>query len=408
MTQTTAAGPDSTASPTADWRLALPERRRRHLRGWLWSVAAMTLGVLIVGGITRLTQSGLSIVDWDPIMGVIPPLDEAAWQESFERYRQFPEYQKLRAGMTLGEFQGIYFWEYLHRLLARGIGLVFLAPFAFFLARGYFARPLLLRALALFGLGAAQGVMGWLMVASGLVDRPSVSHYRLAAHLALAFLIFGYSVRLARELAVPTVRAASDPRRRRLMTRGLAAVGVLFALQVVWGAFVAGLKAGRYHNTFPLMEGRLVPPTLLWLEPPLLNFVQNPITVQWVHRVLGTLLALAAIALFVRVLRAGVDRASARLNLAFFGLMVAQYALGVLTLIRFVPVSLAVAHQATAMVMFGVWVWWWHHVRNLRAEAPAGGGGAPGRELVPAAAGGPAGYEEPTPRRGGAGSRGSG
>ncbi|NIP80987.1 MAG: heme A synthase, partial [Gemmatimonadetes bacterium] len=295
---------------------------------------------LIVGGITRLTQSGLSIVDWDPFVGVIPPLTDADWQEVFDRYRQFPEYQQLRQGMTLDEFKVIFFWEYLHRLLARTIGLVFLVPFVFFWLRGYFNRPLALRAVALFGLGAAQGVMGWLMVASGLVDRPSVSHYRLAAHLSLAFLIFGFAVWLAAELRTPDRRAVLAEDARRLLGHGLAVVGALFALQVVWGAFVAGLKAGRYHNTFPLMEGRLVPPTLFWLDPAVLNFVQNPVAVQWVHRVLGTVLAAAVLAFFVRVARSVDDPGSRRLNAVFLGLTVAQYLLGVLTLVYFVPVSL--------------------------------------------------------------------
>lgn len=358
MTQTT----EPVDAAAADWRLSIPEPRRRHLRTWFWSIALMTLAVLIVGGITRLTQSGLSIVDWDPFVGVIPPLTEAQWQEVFARYRQFPEYEQLRQGMTLAEFKVIFFWEYLHRLLARTIGLVFLLPFVLFWVRGYFNRPLAVRSLALFGLGAAQGVMGWLMVASGLVDRPSVSHFRLAAHLGLAFLIFGFAVWLAAELRTPESRTAIPRPARRLMARGLGIVGGLLALQVVWGAFVAGLKAGRYHNTFPLMEGKLVPPTLLWLEPPIINFVQNAIAVQWMHRLLGTVLALATLGFFVAVLRSDADPVSRRLNAAFLALMAVQYLLGVLTLIHFVPVGLAVIHQATAMVIFGVWVWWVHRV----------------------------------------------
>jgi heme a synthase len=370
MTQTEQSPHRARPEAARDWRTAIPEPKRRPIRAWLWSIAGMTFVVLIVGGITRLTQSGLSIVDWDPIMGVIPPLGEAQWQEAFDRYRQFPEYQQLRRGMSMGEFQFIFFWEWFHRVVARAIGVVFLVPFLFFWLRGYFNRAVAVRALALFGLGAAQGFMGWMMVASGLVDRPSVSHFRLAAHLSLAFVIFGYAVWLARELGVGRQRAAVREDARRLMRRGLAAIGVLFALQVVWGAFVAGLKAGLYHNTFPLMEGRLVPPTLLFLDPPLLNFVQNPIAVQWVHRVLGTVLALAVLGFFVQVVRAGVDATSRRLNGWLLGLMALQYLLGVLTLIYFVPVTLGVIHQAMAMVLFGVWILWAHHVRNL-APTPA-------------------------------------
>jgi heme a synthase len=356
------------ASPVAgpgDGRLQLPEPRRRHLRAWLWTVAAMTFGTLVVGGITRLTQSGLSIVDWQPFIGVLPPLGEAQWQETFDRYREFPEYRQLRQGMTLAEFQFIFFWEYLHRLIGRTIGLVFLVPFVVFLARGYFNRPLLGRVLLLFGLGAAQGFMGWFMVMSGLVDEPRVSHYRLAAHLSLAFVIFAVAVWLARDLALGRERATVPEAVQTTMHRGLLAIGALLALQIVWGAFVAGLKAGLYFNTFPLMGGSLVPPNLLALEPALLNFVANPGAVQWVHRVLGTVLGLAVVAFFVRVFRSDADSASRRYNVALLVLVTGQYLLGVVTLLFFVPVSLGVLHQATAMVIVGAWLLWVHHVRHL-------------------------------------------
>ena len=339
------------------------------MRIWLWTIAAMTFVVLVVGGITRLTQSGLSMVDWQPLVGVVPPLTETHWAETFDRYQDFPEYQQLRQGMTLAEFKVIFFWEYLHRVVARLIGLVFLIPFVFFWLSGYLTRPLASRALALFALGAMQGAVGWLMVASGLVDRPSVSHYRLAAHLILAFVIFGVSVWLARDLGIGPARAAVPPRTRRLMGRGLAVVGALLALQVFWGALVAGLKAGLGFNTFPLMAGGLLPPHLLARDVTLLNFVQNAAEVQWMHRLLGTCLLVAASFLFLRVRRTEPDQASRRLNSALLALIAAQYLLGVLTLVYFVPVSLAVIHQATAMAIAGVWVWWVHHVRNL-AVAP--------------------------------------
>ena len=369
---------DATTFSSDDWRTALPASRRRPIRIWLWSVAAMTTGVLIVGGITRLTLSGLSIVDWDPIMGVIPPLTDAQWQETFDRYRQFPEYQTWRQGMTLAEFKFIFFWEYLHRLLARTIGLVFLAPFLFFWLRGWFNRPLLRRSLLLFGLGAMQGVMGWFMVMSGLVDRPSVSHYRLAAHLSLAFMIFGYAVWLAHELHIDATRAPLTASARTLLRRGLAIVGTLLAVQIVWGAFVAGLKAGKYYPTFPLMGGRLVPAELLDLEPAVSNFIANPITVQWTHRLIGTVLALAVLVFFVRVRRAVSDARSRRFNAAFASLIAVQYLLGILTLLLLVPVSLGVIHQLTALVIFGVWLSWLHHVRNsVERSAPASAGARP-------------------------------
>lgn len=345
----------------------------------------MTFGVLVVGGITRLTLSGLSIVDWKPLMGVIPPLSEAQWQQTFDLYRQFPEYQTWRQGMSLSEFKFIYFWEYLHRLLARGIGLVFLVPFVVFWLRGWFTRPLFRRAILLFALGALQGLMGWFMVMSGLVDRPSVSHYRLAAHLSLAFLIFGKAVWLARDLAVRP-RTPLKPADRTVMLRGLGVVGAVLALQIVWGAFVAGLRAGKYYPTFPLMGGRLVPTDLLWLESVAHNFVANPVAVQWLHRVLGTLLVVLVVGLFVVVRKRIEEPLSRRYNNALLGLIVVQYALGVATLLMLVPVSLGVIHQAMAMVLFGVWLSWLHHVAqpansavaavaaNARTTAPSGGG----------------------------------
>lgn len=359
------------ASRTGDWRGAIPEARRRPIRLWLWSIAAMTFGVMVVGGITRLTLSGLSIVEWNPVMGVIPPLGEAQWQEAFDAYRQFPEYQRLRQGMTLAEFQSIFFWEYLHRLLARTIGIVFLVPFLFFWARGWFNRPLLRRALVLFGLGAMQGVMGWLMVASGLVDRPSVSHYRLAAHLSLAFLIFGWALWLIRDLTPGAAAQALGTGERRVLLRGLGLVGALLSAQIVWGAFVAGLKAGKYYTTFPLMGGRLVPGELLYLDGVLENFVANPVTVQWVHRVLGTVLLLAVAGFSALVLRRVADRSSRRYAAALAGLIAGQYALGITTLLLAVPVSLGVAHQAVAMVLFGVWLAWLHRVVRGRQPSTA-------------------------------------
>ena len=364
----------STAQTTAgaeqhvDWRRSLPERRRRFVRAWFWVIAVLTLGVLIVGGATRLTHSGLSMVEWQPILGIIPPMSSEQWDYRFEQYKQFPEYQKLRQGMTMREFQFIYFWEYLHRVLARAIGIVFLLPFAFFLVRRWLTKPLVLRSLALFGLGAMQGVMGWLMVASGLVDRPSVSHYRLAAHLSLAFLIFGYAVWLARELDVDAAPPTVPLRAKLTLKRGLTIVGVLLALQIVWGAFVAGLKAGFFANTFPHMNGRLIPATLWDRSPVLLNLVENPVTVQWLHRVIGTVLGIS-IAVFVGwVLQAPLDRATRRFGITLLLFVAVQYLLGVFTLLKGVPVALGVTHQAMAMVLFACWLMMVHHNRQLRAQ----------------------------------------
>jgi cytochrome c oxidase assembly protein subunit 15 len=351
-----------------DWRRHIPEPRRRRLRLWFWSIAAVTLAIVAIGGITRLTQSGLSIVDWQPLIGAIPPLTESQWIEAFDRYRQFPEYRQLRRGMALDEFKVIFFWEYLHRLVARLIGVVFLVPFLLFWRAGYFSRPLFWRSLGLFALGAAQGVLGWIMVKSGLVDRPSVSHYRLAAHLTLALIILSYAVWLARDL---TVRRPPIPlHTRRGVVGGLIMVGVLVATQIVWGAFVAGLRAGLIFNTFPLMGGQLLPPSGLALEPPLLNLVQNMTTVQWLHRLLGTIVLAASVAFYLRVRRITSERGIRRLNLTLVLLIVSQYTLGVLTLLYRVPTSLAVAHQVTAGVIVGVWVAWMHDMTSASEDYP--------------------------------------
>lgn len=361
--------PAASEAPAPDWRREIPEARRRRLRLWFGSGAALTLLIVIVGGITRLTQSGLSIVEWAPLMGVVPPLDQAAWEEAFARYRQFPEYRNLRVGMTLEEFRFIYFWEYLHRLLARAIGVVFLVPFVVFWARGYFNRPLLRRSLLLFALGGLQGFVGWFMVRSGLVDNPYVSHYRLALHLSIALCIFGLCVWLVREMAVPAQRETAPAAGRRAGRGGILLLGALLGVQIVWGAFVAGLDAGLYFNTFPLMGGRLVPPGAWSLQPVLANLVENPATVQWVHRVLGTALLLAAVAVVGRAPPGVSDAGTRRMGALFLALLATQYALGVLTVVYFVPVPLGVAHQAMAVVLLGVWLVWLHRARE--APAPA-------------------------------------
>jgi cytochrome c oxidase assembly protein subunit 15 len=340
----------------------LPPRQRRRLQAWFWSIAATTLLVVVIGGVTRLTQSGLSIVDWDPLIGVVPPLNDAQWAEAFARYQQFPDY-RTRPGMTLSGFKIIFFWEYVHRLVARLIGVVFLVPFLMFWRAGYLTAPIARRALLLFGLGALQGVMGWLMVRSGLVDRPSVSHYRLALHLGLALVILGYAVWIARDLAVRSRGRAADSR-SRAVAPGLRAIGAVLALQIVWGAFVAGTKAGLIFNTFPAMAGRLLPPEPLTSGPLLRALTEDPAMVQWMHRMLGTVLLVVAGAFFLRVRRSARDVRTRRFNLTLFGLIVCQYILGVLTLIYRLPLPLAVTHQAAAAVLVAVWAAWMHDTRT--------------------------------------------
>jgi cytochrome c oxidase assembly protein subunit 15 len=351
--------------PLADRHISGATRRR--LRIWLAAIAGATFLVLAVGGITRLTHAGLSIVDWQPLVGVVPPIGHSAWVTSFERYQQFPEYRVLRPHMTLAEYQGIFFWEYLHRLLARLIGILFVVPFAVFYFSGLLTRPLTRRLLWLFALGSMQGVVGWLMVKSGLIDRPSVSHYRLALHLVLALAVIASCVWLIRELSPATERVRPAVRAGNGPARALAVVGALLGLQIVWGAFVAGLKAGMMFNTFPLMGGTLLPVSSWTIRPLALNLIQGASGVQWMHRLLGTALLGAALVQRVLMHRAATDVTSRRFSTTLLAVVTAQYVLGILTLVYVVPVPLAVAHQAMAAGILCLWVCLMHQVRRVRA-----------------------------------------
>lgn len=343
----------------------LSQARRRHLVTWLWLGAALTFSMLVVGGVTRLTQSGLSIVEWAPLVGVVPPLNEAQWLDAFAQYQRFPEYRQLRPDMTLGEYKTIYYWEYAHRLLARAIGVVFLLPFLLFWLRGYLNGPLARRLLVLFGLGALQGVMGWFMVASGLVDRPAVAHERLAAHLLLAFTIFAYCLWTANDLLARPREAARTPG----LYGWLVTFGAVLVLQVTYGAFVAGLDAGKAFNTYPLMAGSFWPPAAWRLEPPLLNLLDNIATVQWIHRTLPLLLLGVAAGLLVAAVRRRAEPGG-RLDVGWAAVLLSgvliQGALGVATLLSAVALDLAATHQATALLLFGTWVLWLHRATRLR------------------------------------------
>ena len=351
------------------WVDDIPEPRRRHLRIWLWSGAALTAATLVVGGITRLTESGLSIVDWAPIVGAIPPLTDEDWQDAFGRYQQYPEYVQLRPNMTLSEFKFIYFWEYIHRMMGRLIGVVFLIPFIWFWIRGYFNGPLLRRALTLFVLGGLQGLMGWYMVRSGLVDRPDVSHYRLAAHLLLAITIFGACVWFANDLLVRP-RVPLDPDSRRFMLCSLGGLGLLLMIQIFWGALVAGLKAGFVYATFPFMDGSLLPPNGWWQDPWPINLVENMATVQWVHRVLATVLLASALVVTVAVRQSANLESMRHWCLALTGLIAVQYGLGITTLLTHVSTPIAVAHQLTALLIVGVMLMLLHRVVHADSRPP--------------------------------------
>jgi heme a synthase len=317
--------------------------------------------MVVVGGITRLTHSGLSMVEWQPIVGAIPPLDQAQWQDVFEKYQRTPEYQKVNRGMSLDEFKGIFWWEYFHRLLGRAIGVVFFVPLVYFIIRSRIDAALARRLSLIFILGALQGALGWYMVKSGLVDDPRVSQYRLAAHLGMAFLIYAAMLWTALGLLTPE-RISPDPHRRRLHQYAIA-LSVLIFVMVLSGALVAGIHAGRAYNTFPLMNGHLVPPEYLMLTPWYENFFSNMATVQFDHRLIAWLLFFT-IPLFWFATRKVALSNQARLasNLLPVALGL-QIALGISTLLLVVPVALAAAHQAGAMLLFTIALWTAHALR---------------------------------------------
>jgi cytochrome c oxidase assembly protein subunit 15 len=340
-------------------------RNRRALRIWLVVIALMVSATAIVGAATRLTGSGLSITEWEPILGIIPPLTEADWQAAFAKYKAIPQYQQVNRGMSLAAFQTIYWWEWSHRLIARTIGIVFLVPFLWFLARGRIPRSLAPRLVLLFLLGGLQGAVGWYMVRSGLVDRVSVSQYRLAVHLGLAVLILGLLVWTfcdLRERRAAVLLATVSPGQRAMAAVVLSVTYV----QILLGALVAGLKAGMTYNTWPLMDGALVPGGLLQLSPWYLNLFENPAMVQFNHRMAGYLLAVLAIAHAVSVIRAADDervRATAGLLAA---LVLAQVGIGIWTLLAWVPLSLGIAHQAGALIVFAAAVVHFHAMGRAR------------------------------------------
>jgi len=316
---------------------------RRQVAAWLFVCAAFTFAMVVVGGITRLTESGLSIVEWQPILGALPPLSQADWEALFAQYRETPQYQKVFSEIGLEGFKSIFWWEYAHRLLGRTIGLVFLLPFSFFLFKKKLSKPLAWKLGGLFVLGGLQGAMGWYMVKSGLVDDPRVSHFRLTAHLGLALLIFSAEIWLALEV----LKGGSKKNPIALIV-----AGVVF-LMALSGGFVAGLRAGHAYNTFPLMNGQLVPQDILLLEPWWRNFLWNVATVQFVHRAFFWLLAILVPVLWFKTRNTSAKIAAHHL----LGMFILQASLGISTLLLAVPIPLAAMHQAGAVLLLACALW---------------------------------------------------
>lgn len=323
----------------------LSERFRKPVIAWLASVCALIVLMVVVGGITRLTGSGLSITDWKPIMGAIPPLNAADWGDAFRKYQEIPQFKLENAGMTLSRFKFIFFWEYTHRLLGRLVGVAFLLPWLWFLRKGAFDRRLAVRLGVGFVLGGLQGALGWFMVMSGLVDRVSVSQYRLAAHLALALLVLGYLFWILLDLRTgPSAERTEAPRLRG----PLLAVTALLSLQILYGALVAGLKAGFGYNTFPTMNGHWFPEGFFQYEPAWLNLFESRAGVQFVHRMLAWSLALSIVGIWIFARKLALNARQARAMNALLAMVGAQFLLGVLTVVLVVPLPLAAAHQLGA------------------------------------------------------------
>ena len=340
-----------TGTPAAD-------THTRAIRLWLYAVAALVLAMVLVGGATRLTESGLSITEWPPVMGTLPPLSAHDWADAFEKYQAIPQYRAFNSGMSLDEFKTIYWWEWTHRLLGRLIGAAFFLPFVWFLWRGWVAPSLRPRLWFIFGLGALQGAVGWWMVASGLAGRTEVSQYRLATHLILACAIYVALIWTARRLVdAPSPRLLAVAGRAGARIK-VGAVGllVLVLLQIYFGALVAGLRAGYIYNTWPLIDGALIPDAsqLFFAAPLWRNFFENVLTVQFDHRMLAYLIFVCAFlhALDVaRTIKAGAARTGA---FVLFAAVALQVALGIAVLLLVVPLPLALLHQALAMLILTV------------------------------------------------------
>lgn len=324
---------------------------------WLLVCCALVFAMVVVGGVTRLTGSGLSIVEWKPIVGTIPPISEEDWEVLLEKYRQIPQYEQINKGMTLDEFKGIFWWEYFHRLLGRLIGLVYFVPFVYFIVRKRVDRVLGVKLLGIFVLGGLQGLMGWYMVMSGLADNVYVSQYRLTAHLGLAFIIYAAMFWVATGLLSPVNTHSADPVSVHRLGRFARILAGLIFLMVLSGGLVAGIHAGKAYNSFPLMDGFLIPPALFVLEPWYRNFFDNITTVQFDHRMIAWLLIFTIPLFWFKAKQLSLSWSG---HLACHLLLVTlciQVALGITTLLLSVPLTYAAAHQAGAVLLFTAALW---------------------------------------------------
>ncbi|GKS68759.1 cytochrome c oxidase assembly protein subunit 15 [Nitrosomonas sp. PY1] len=329
---------------------------------WLLICCVLVFAMIVVGGVTRLTDSGLSIVEWQPIVGTMPPITENDWEVLLEKYRSTPQYQKINKGMSIDEFKGIFWWEYFHRLLGRLIGLVFFIPFVCFLIQKRIDRPLGVKLTGIFILGGLQGFMGWYMVMSGLVNDPHVSQYRLTAHLGLAIVIFAAMFWVALGILSPKANNSTDEKIRSLYKFSAGLTGLIF-IMILSGGFVAGIRAGFAYNTFPLMNGHFIPPEIFMLEPWYRNFFANMAAVQFNHRLIAWILAFLVPLFWFKSKKYNLS-GTTRMACNFFLIMlVIQIGLGISTLLYVVPIPLAASHQGGAVLLFTAALWVSHQLR---------------------------------------------
>ena len=337
----------------------LVDKKSKKVATWLLVCCVLVFVMVVLGGVTRLTGSGLSMADWRPITGALPPIGEAEWQQVFDMYRDTPEFQKKNSYMDVHDFKGIFWLEYLHRLLGRTIGIVFLLPFLFFVWKGYIQKREFPKYALMFVLGGMQGVLGWYMVKSGLVDNPHVSQYRLTAHLIAAFLIYAYMLWVALSLLFPLQSTEKHPWYGKTL-----ALTSLITVTIISGGFVAGLKAGKIYNTFPKMGEYWIPPDFLSLDPVWRNFFDNMATVQFDHRILAIVTFALIVTYWAKLRESDLPARIRRGVNALLHTAVLQVALGVSTLLLVVPIFLAASHQAVAMLLFTVALYLCHGLRN--------------------------------------------
>ncbi len=334
---------------------------------WLLAVCTLIFCMVVLGGVTRLTNSGLSMVEWEPIMGIIPPINASEWQDTFSKYQQSPEYQKINRGMSLDQFKSIFYFEYAHRVLGRLIGLAFLLPFIYFLLRKKISARMVPKMIIMFILGGLQGVLGWYMVKSGLVHNPHVSQYRLTAHLLAAICIYSYILWVAMGMLWDNTANTAIEGFNRLRVFSLT-ITALIVLMIISGGFVAGTRAGLAFNTFPLMNGQIIPEGLFSMSPVYLNFFENLLTIQFNHRLLAYALFISIPVLWFFVQKSQCQQRTRKIAHLFMLMLGIQVSLGISTLLFHVPVALAATHQAGALVLLTLSLLLNHEFRKAPAH----------------------------------------